>query len=53
MMIEVMEGFTPRITDVEQRITDLQFQTDLVREEVNAIEETNNEQGQRLHELGL
>ena len=38
----------PRITSIEQRIADQQFQTD----EINTLEEANNEQGQRLHELG-
>ena len=52
IMREVMEEFMPRITSIEQRIADQQFQTDLVRNEINAIEEASNEQGQRLHELG-
>ena len=46
IMREVMEEFMPRITSIEQRITDQQFQNDLVRDEINTLEEANNELGE-------
>ena len=46
IMREGMEEFMPRITSIEQRITDQQFQNDLVRDEINTLEEANNELGE-------
>jgi len=45
-MREVIAEFIPRIDSLEQRITDNQFQNDLIREEVNTLEEVHNELGE-------